>query len=98
MVARSFKASEALLPYIEDILKRRGIEYKVGTGFGEEVYITAKISGSAFHKIVVRASCEKYRKDNNYECLIIAKSEERNPATLRLILKEYNTSNYITFE
>lgn len=54
MKKRTFKVASDLKPYVENILLRRGVEFD-----SAEASIIAAISGNYFHKVIIRARCEK---------------------------------------
>lgn len=60
---RIFKVSPELKEYILKILDRRKIPYF----FRGENRLGLDISGNAFHKIVLRAKCEKRNFDENLD-------------------------------
>ena len=97
--SKEFKVSETLLPTLERVLNRRNIKYTIVQGLDEhEQYIQTKISGTYFHKCVVRAACEKTCQEKGLTGLWVAKSEENDPVTLANILEEYRTNVYSSFE
>ena len=61
---RCFKIRQELEKYITYILQRRGIDYKVCTINGS-LMIETNLSGEAFHKVVIRAMCEKQDFERN---------------------------------
>lgn len=95
---KQFKVREELLPFVEAICKRRRIKYSVITDLEGEKYILTNISGTQFHKIIVRASCEKSCKDlGNTDILYLAKSEAKDPAEVERLMQEANVSGYCLF-
>ena len=52
---RTFKVASDLKSFVENILKRRGIEFTTNS----ETEISAAISGQYFHRVIIRARCEK---------------------------------------
>lgn len=51
---KKFKVASDLQPYVENVLLRRNIKFDSTEGS-----ITAAVSGNYFHKVIVRARCEK---------------------------------------
>ena len=84
---RTFKVASDLKPFVENILQRRGIEFST-----TENFISAAISGEYFHKVVIRARCEK--DDNDQWGLIVDTPRihfsERESKT---VLKELGETN-----
>lgn len=65
MKERIFKVNPTLLPFIKNILERRKIQYSLNE---DNTKITLSMSGEKYHKLVIRALCEKtdyaYRDKN----------------------------------
>lgn len=57
---RTFKISEGLKPYIEQVMLRDRISYR----FIQDNRIETNLSGNAFHIVVEDALCEKQRGDS----------------------------------
>ena len=103
MKMKKFKANPELLPYIIDIFRRRHIYYILTPNcLCEEkdtwpegyVKIESPISSNDYHKIIVRASMEKFCADNGIECLCVAESEAKSPKYINFLQAEYNTTSY----
>lgn len=60
---RKFKVRENLMPYIEKILERRGIDYL----HREDNTLLVDLSGNQFHKVVTRAKCEALNDKENLD-------------------------------
>ena len=54
MEKKTFRVASDLQSYVENILLRRNIKFDSAEGS-----ITAAISGNYFHKVIIRARCEK---------------------------------------
>lgn len=71
---REFKVSNALLASVSNVLTRRGVEFQITQRDGQ-YYCHTNISGTKFHKCIVRAKCEQITKDRNSSIPYIAHSE-----------------------
>lgn len=56
---REYRISKELRIYIFLVLKKQDIPYKLRTDSDGQQYISVPVSGERFHKIVLRARCEK---------------------------------------
>ena len=70
---KKFKASKSLLSYLENVLHRNGISYKVINN-KNELFIETDISGTHFHNYVVRAKMEKLQEEKKKQQEIIWRS------------------------
>lgn len=67
---KEFKVSDTLKGKIENILTRRCVGYSIEGGT-----LKADISGSYFHRVVVRAKMEKLMEEENSTIPYVAESE-----------------------
>lgn len=89
-IMKTFKVSPDLLEHLENVLKRAHIQYIINN----DGTVSAPISGSLFHKFVIRARCEKL--DYEKEGIIVTNphvhvSELKNPH----IMNNINSNGYI---
>lgn len=68
---RTFKVSEMLKDYINNVLKRRGYDYS----YNDDGTINVEMSGQNFHKVVVRAKMEKLTDEKNSSISYVATTE-----------------------
>lgn len=68
---RTFKVSETLKDYINNVLKRRGYDYS----YNDDGTINVEMSGQNFHKVVVRAKMEKLTDEKKSSIPYIATTE-----------------------
>ncbi|MCI5602124.1 MAG: hypothetical protein SOV90_10010 [Lachnospiraceae bacterium] len=68
---RTFKVSETLKDYINNVLKRRGYDYS----YNDDGTINVEMSGQNFHKVVVRAKMEKLTDEKNSSISYVATTE-----------------------
>lgn len=68
---RTFKVSEMLKDYINNVLKRRGYDYS----YNDDGTINVEMSGQNFHKVVVRAKMEKLTDEKNSSIPYVATTE-----------------------
>lgn len=70
----TYKTSKTLLPSLENVLKRRGVEYEV---LDQENSLSVKVnlSGEKFHKAVVRAKMELLQKERGSSIPYVAECE-----------------------
>lgn len=62
--AKKFKVNPDLLDFLEIVLTRSNIQYEVNP----DNTVSVAVSGSLFHKFIIRARCEKldYEKEGTY--------------------------------
>lgn len=70
----TFKTSSTLLPSLENVLKRRGVEYEILDQDGS-LSVKANLSGEKFHKAVVRAKMELLQEERGSSIPYIAECE-----------------------
>lgn len=76
---RRFKISKELKPYIRLALARQRTPFCIKKE-GDNLYVEVPLSGERFHKIVLRARCEKLTKETGTVHLT---REEADDALLR---------------
>lgn len=87
---KKFNVNPDLLFYLENVLKRADVEYKVN----DDSTVSARVSGELFHKFIIRARCEKRDYEEEGDVVTVAHvhvSELRNPH----VMKRIDNSAYI---
>lgn len=69
MAKKRFKIRADLKYFIENVLRRRGINYEIITS-GNTLMLEAELSGEYFHKVVIRAMCEKKDFERNPDGIV----------------------------
>ena len=71
---RRFKVSSTLLPFVENVLRRRAVRYELEES-GDTKYILLPLSGEKFHKVVLRALMEKMQQEEGSDIPYVAEKE-----------------------
>lgn len=85
MNIRKYKVRADLLPFVETVLKRRQIEYKV-IKENDVMFIESSLSNNKQHEVIIRAICEK--KDYDEQGLIPDISSIHPSEDMDAIIKE----------
>lgn len=83
MKERVFRISQELRPYIRLALARQKVPSHIFTKDGKN-YIRIRMSGEKFHKVVLRARCEKLTHDTGL--LHVTEEESDNPLFMETVL------------
>lgn len=81
-----FRVSDTLRDYVENVLRRRAIPYRIEDGKCE-----TDISGEKFHKVVLRAKMEKETDERGSNFPLIAEKELFDETVLSEVGDDYIT-------
>ena len=82
----SFRVSDTLCDYVENVLRRRAIPYEIKDGRCE-----TNLSGEKFHKVVLRAKMEKMTDEKESTYPFVAEKELFDETVLSEVGDDYIT-------
>lgn len=88
---RKFRVSKELRNYILLVLARQKVPYKIERKDGN-TFVKVPLSGERFHKVVLRARCEKLTKEKGI--LHLTKEESQNQSFVQSVLP--NGGSFVT--
>lgn len=83
---REYRISRELRNYIFLVLKKQDIPYKFRADPDGRLYISVPVSGERFHRIVLRARCEKLTRETGIRHL--TKEDAADPMYIQAVLPD----------
>ena len=83
---KEYRISNELRNYIFLVLKRQGIPYKTKRDESGQQYVVVPMSGERFHKVVLRARCEKLTQETGM--CHLTKEEANDPLFVQAIMPD----------
>ena len=83
---KKYRISKELRNYISLVLKKQGIPYKLTRDDSGQNFVEVPLSGERFHKVVLRAKCEKLTSEKGV--CHLTKEEAADPLFVQAILPD----------
>lgn len=83
---RKYRISKELRNYIFLVLKKQSIPYKTKRDDSGQIFVIVPMSGERFHKIVLRAKCEKLTQEKGI--CHFSKEEAADPLFVQAMLPD----------
>ena len=95
-MVRVYNSSLFLLPYVEKVLKRDNVSYKVKRSNNPK--IEANLTGKQFHRVVQDARCEVKREESYDKIPIFTMDTVRDNKKFNRLLKQNRAEGYTGFK